>query len=647
MVKIDRENRHKQQLDGEGYESDLEELGEEPYDEYSEEHKEWLQLRKKWQRKRGWDRKQDGFARARFVQEAEVICSTTTTAGSKALEGFKFHAILIDEVAQATEVSALVPIICRGAKQIALCGDHCQLPPSTISREAELRGMSLSMYSRLVEAGVPFQFLDTQYRAHPNLMQFSAQCIYQGKLKNGITGAMRPVPKGIPWPNPNNPAAFFECGVEEGLNGESKDNPGEADMVLNMIENCLKAGELGWSDIGVVAPYKGQVRTLRQKLFKRFPDAIKNKELEIASVDNFQGREKELIIFSAVRCNKIGSVGFLCDWRRLNVMITRARRGLVVVGNAQTLACDRYWRLWMEFTELQGGCPKGTVKNGIEEAQANLDAMGNERLKNKIFPREGWDTIADFLDGPKDDIELPYEVPGKAPDAAIAEGPAWEEEEDANPEVDKLMDEADELMDGWLEEHPFEEEEQEEELEMDLKSGAVKAQPKVKTKVKQKATQEMDTLEEQDEEVEIDVLDPWAVKAQPKVKPKVKQKAKQEMATLEESIEDSAQRKKRPIEEVDNAEEDAAEEPVRGKKRLTEEVDNNAEDFEIEETADVSNSIGKACSYDALNDDEASDGENFKVDEEDTDEEQEKVASGAVSAFSFLGWGSGAKALAA
>lgn len=81
MVKIDRENRHKQQLDGEGYESDLEELGEEPYDEYSEEHKEWLQLRKKWQRKRGWDRKQDGFARARFVQEAEVICSTTTTAG--------------------------------------------------------------------------------------------------------------------------------------------------------------------------------------------------------------------------------------------------------------------------------------------------------------------------------------------------------------------------------------------------------------------------------------------------------------------------------------------------------------------------------------------------------------------------------------
>merc|ERR1712008_466014 len=112
-----------------------------------------------------------------------------------------------------------------------------------------------------------------------------------------------------------------------------------------------------------------------------------------------------------VRCNKIGSVGFLCDWRRLNVMITRARRGLVVVGNAQTLACDRYWRLWMEFTELQGGCPKGTVRDAIEEAQANLDALGNTRLKQRIFPPGGWDTIADFIDGPKEDLDLPYEKP--------------------------------------------------------------------------------------------------------------------------------------------------------------------------------------------------------------------------------------------
>ena len=90
----------------------------------------------------------------------------------------------------------------------------------------------------------------------------------------------------------------------------------------------LDAAELQASQIGVVTPYAGQVRTLRRLIRKYLslsPEA--SKELLVASVDSFQGREKELILFSSVRCNRGGRVGFLADWRRLNVMLTRARRG--------------------------------------------------------------------------------------------------------------------------------------------------------------------------------------------------------------------------------------------------------------------------------------------------------------------------------
>jgi len=351
-------------------------LGPEPEDWESDEHKNWQAHRQAKIRKSAWNRKKDSFMRNKVLEEAEVICCTTISSGGPALSSFSFHGILIDEVAQATETSCIVPIVTRGAKQLVLCGDHCQLPPSVQSQEAAGRGFSLSLYSRLVKAGVPYTFLDTQYRAHPMLMQFSATCIYGGKLLNGIEGSERIRPQGIPWRGLECPATFVECSFEEHMEGESKANEAEAKMVLDIIQSALRHGSLKASHIGLVCPYKGQVRTFWKLLkdkYLEFEPGDKPEELEVASVDNFQGREKELIVFSAVRCNEYGGVGFLKDWRRLNVMITRARRGLVVVGNAMTLCHNDHWRMWLEITEKQGGAAKGTVERALKAAENPQD----------------------------------------------------------------------------------------------------------------------------------------------------------------------------------------------------------------------------------------------------------------------------------
>ncbi|GMH81706.1 hypothetical protein TL16_g09017, partial [Triparma laevis f. inornata] len=112
-----------------------------------------------------------------------------------------------------------------------------------------------------------------------------------------------------------------------------KSNQAEANIVSSLVKDVLDAGELTLNDIGIVSPYSAQVRLLRRTLGWARDMARQHNELEISSVDGFQGREKALIIFSAVRANGNRSVGFLKDWRRCNVAITRAQRGLVVLGN--------------------------------------------------------------------------------------------------------------------------------------------------------------------------------------------------------------------------------------------------------------------------------------------------------------------------
>ncbi|MBA0713758.1 hypothetical protein Golax_012772, partial [Gossypium laxum] len=261
-------------------------------------------------------------------QSADVICCTCVGAGDPRLANFRFRQVLIDESTQATEPECLIPLV-LGVKQVVLVGDHCQLGPVIMCKKGARAGLAQSLFERLVLLGVKPIRLQVQYRMHPCLSEFPSNSFYEGTLQNGVTiNERQSLGIDFPWPVPNRPMFFYvQMGQEEiSASGTSYLNRTEA------------------ANIGVITPYDGQRAyivnytsrngALRQQLYK---------EIEVASVDSFQGREKDYIILSCVRSNEHQGIGFLNDPRRLNVALTRARYGIVILGNPKVLSKQPLW----------------------------------------------------------------------------------------------------------------------------------------------------------------------------------------------------------------------------------------------------------------------------------------------------------------
>mmetsp|Transcript_44279 Transcript_44279/g.96215 ORF Transcript_44279/g.96215 Transcript_44279/m.96215 type:complete len:1084 (-) Transcript_44279:275-3526(-) len=274
-----------------------------------------------------------------LLQAADVICTTCVGAGDPRLANFRFKQVLADESTQATEPECLIPIM-MGAKQIVLVGDHCQLGPVIMCKKAAKAGLHQSLFERLIFLGVRPVRLEVQYRMHPCLSEFPSQSFYDGSLQNGVTLNER-LYAGIdfPWPRPDMPMYFYNStgGEEISASGTSYLNRTEAGNIEKLVTYFLKAG-VKPHQVGVITPYEGQ-RAYICSVFQR-QTAFSHKayeEIEVASVDSFQGREKDFVLLSCVRSNQNQGIGFLNDPRRLNVALTRAKYGLVICGNAKVL----------------------------------------------------------------------------------------------------------------------------------------------------------------------------------------------------------------------------------------------------------------------------------------------------------------------
>lgn len=287
------------------------------------------------------------------LKRAEVICATCIGSGGDALDRMRFHTVLIDECTQASESSTLVPIAC-GCQQLILVGDQCQLPPTVLSQYAQRKHLGESLFHRLVQQGVVPRLLDTQYRMHPYICEFASAAFYNSRLRTGISHTDRQPMEGFAWPVRSIPVCFIPVDKSiETKEGTSYINPAEAEKVISVLNQLQIGIQVNVENAGVVTPYIGQVNYIKRILRDR-PACGAYKNIEVSSVDGFQGREKDAIIFSAVRANKLGKVGFLDDWRRLNVMLTRAKRAMIVIGNRPTLSYDFLWKHWLAWAASRG-----------------------------------------------------------------------------------------------------------------------------------------------------------------------------------------------------------------------------------------------------------------------------------------------------
>ncbi|MEM7347588.1 MAG: IGHMBP2 family helicase [Chloroflexota bacterium] len=288
----------------------------------------------------------------RLLDGANVLCVTTTGIDPHRLGERTFDWCIIDEAGQSTEPGAWVPL--QYAKKLILAGDHCQLPPTVISQKAMEEGFNISLLERLVDqlGSDLARLLTTQYRMHEQIMAFSSQEFYEGSLVADESVAdhlLQDLPDVTANELTSTPIHFIDtagASYDEAVEkeGASRFNLEEAKLVISKVEELLATG-ISANDIAVITPYAAQVKLLREEL--------KQPQIEIDSVDGFQGREKEVIILSFVRSNYDGEIGFLDDVRRTNVALTRARRKLIVIGDSATITSHSFYdRLVAYFDKI-------------------------------------------------------------------------------------------------------------------------------------------------------------------------------------------------------------------------------------------------------------------------------------------------------
>jgi len=269
----------------------------------------------------------------KLYTEADVILGTPIGLYDAKINHIHFHTLLIDEAGQCIEPLAwcIFPL----AEKYVLAGDHWQLPPTVLSNEAARLGLNRSILEVGIATIKDVFLLNTQYRMREAIAGFSSDYFYNGLLQT--TAHLT---------NTGTHICFIDTagsGYNEvqGSDGMSLQNEGE----LMIVQKIIESENIDLLRTAFISPYSGQVTAAKETL---------PKQMRISTIDSFQGQEQETIILSLVRSNDDGDIGFLKDYRRMNVAITRAKEQLFVIGDSATIGADAFYNSFLSYIEKHG-----------------------------------------------------------------------------------------------------------------------------------------------------------------------------------------------------------------------------------------------------------------------------------------------------
>ncbi|QQU02124.1 AAA domain-containing protein [Myroides odoratus] len=285
----------------------------------------------------------------------------------------KFDTVIIDEAGKASIAETLVAL--ELGKKVILVGDQKQLPPyfdsshlqendansfvnvkkkERVFEEIEQvkEALKSSFFEFLINRIESDKFpkenkvmLNYQYRMHPNIGEFVSKAFYNDNVKMGSNTQNNRIHLPSPF---DKELIFFDSSLSrksfEQKDGISISNLFEAQLIVDVILPELINNKVALRSIAIIAPYKSQVDLIKSTLNKSNKTQFDVDELDISTLDSFQGKEYDVIIFSFTRAikhlnksNKYQKVGFLDDARRLNVAFSRAKKKLIMIGHAKTL----------------------------------------------------------------------------------------------------------------------------------------------------------------------------------------------------------------------------------------------------------------------------------------------------------------------